>query len=109
MLHCQCPATLHQHTGAVWCSVIMAQPNFATIHQALVELTHELDLFPNLPALNQPQINQNIQQLNQNLQQQNQNFQQLLQEFAQFREQTNQNFIQVNQKLMRINQRLQTM
>jgi type II secretory pathway component PulM len=81
---------------------IMAQPNFATIHQALVTLTNEVAFLPNLPAANQAQFAQNIQQLQQQNTQLNQNLNQGL-------AQINQTLAQINQNLTRIDQRLHNM
>ena len=78
---------------ALWSPTIIA-----IINQALVGLTNEVTLFQNLPAINQPQLAQNIQQLlHQNVQ------------INQILTQMNQNPTQVNQTLVQVHQRLQNM
>ncbi|KAF8481570.1 hypothetical protein DFH94DRAFT_731506 [Russula ochroleuca] len=86
----------------------MAQPNFNTIHEALVGLTHEVDLFPN--AMGPPQLNQDIQQINLNIGQllgQNAQINQQIGHINQQIGQINQNLDQINENIGEINQRLQ--
>lgn len=80
----------------------MAQPNFGVTHQALVDLADQVALLPNIPALNQPQIAQDIQQL---LQQTVQMQQQMQQQNTQML----QTLAQINQTLVQIDQQLQNM
>jgi hypothetical protein len=42
---------------------MVAKFSWAAIHQAIVGLTNKIALFPNMPALNQPQLAQKVQQL----------------------------------------------
>jgi hypothetical protein len=56
-----------------------AQPNFANMHKALLGLTHEVGLLPNLPGLNPPAP-------------QAPNIQDIIQEIADLRAETQQNF-----------------